>query len=411
MKRRDFILRTLSLGISFLISTQGFADDKKLPFLLVVHCDGGWDQNMVFDNKKSVPKADYETDVTVKSGAGGISYLASPSRPLTSSFFDTYGDNALILNGVYNPSLSYEKALLSSVAGYNTRTGYFTDWLAFYAAQVAPDLSMPYVAIGAPYVAYHNGSFITYLDNSIIKNFQTSPLSDVVAFKVEEEAALIEYINWSHQAASTRLNQDIDRDKFKTFSSSLLKDASIEKAVRALKISDTDDELTKHGKIALNFFKQGYTQAASIQSGAKGSWNTHSDHYASQTKNFEALFTGLSHIISEAKTLEIDQNLVIIVKSELGRSSVLNVAKGKDRWPYTSVLIWSPLVKGGKVLGKTDDQFLGVPIDPLFGDYEGSQPKEMLTLGHIYAAFFEYAGVSAKLIQTLGSPALFLMKI
>ena len=45
----------------------------------------------------------------------------------------------------------------------------------------------------------------------------------------------------------------------------------------------------------------------------------------------------------------------MVVLSEMGRTPKLNSALGKDHWPVTSCLAFGAGVKGGQVIGATDD--------------------------------------------------------
>jgi uncharacterized protein (DUF1501 family) len=54
---------------------------------------------------------------------------------------------------------------------------------------------------------------------------------------------------------------------------------------------------------------------------------------------------------------------VVLVGSEMSRSPVLNAALGKDHWPYTSAVLLGGGLVGGRTIGATNDQFVGMPVD------------------------------------------------
>src|SRR5262245_7665492 len=81
------------------------AGSSFLPYILLVHCSGGWDTTMVFDNKLGVASCTSEDGAFAANGLGGISYVGHASRPAVTNFFDAYGLNAAIVNGIKAGSL------------------------------------------------------------------------------------------------------------------------------------------------------------------------------------------------------------------------------------------------------------------------------------------------------------------
>ncbi len=51
----------------------------------------------------------------------------------------------------------------------------------------------------------------------------------------------------------------------------------------------------------------------------------------------------------------IADKLVLLVTSDFGRTPKYNTGDGKDHWNVTSVLVSGPQIRGGRVVGKTDD--------------------------------------------------------
>ena len=60
-------------------------------------------------------------------------------------------------------------------------------------------------------------------------------------------------------------------------------------------------------------------------------------------------------------------NTVVAVLSEMGRTPKYNSSSGKDHWPYTSAMLISKALQGGRVLGGSNDQLIGVPVDFVTG--------------------------------------------
>jgi uncharacterized protein (DUF1501 family) len=82
---------------------------------------------------------------------------------------------------------------------------------------------------------------------------------------------------------------------------------------------------------------------------------------------------------------------VFVVMSEMGRTPALNNGDGKDHWPYTSVLVMGPGLRGGRVIGATDEFYYGERIDFETGDvYRNGRD---LTVGNLGATLLSIAGV------------------
>jgi len=92
----------------------------------------------------------------------------------------------------------------------------------------------------------------------------------------------------------------------------------------------------------------------------------------------------------------LDQTMIVVL-SEMSRTPKLNGTEGKDHWQFTSALMIGARVRGGTVLGGTDDLQTGLKVDystglPLDGADE-------LKAGNLGAGLIQIAGID---------PALFL---
>ena len=66
---------------------------------LFIYCYGGWDTLKVFTPKFDASYIDMEDDAELAE-ANGITFVDHPDRPAVRSFFETYGDQAVVLNGM-----------------------------------------------------------------------------------------------------------------------------------------------------------------------------------------------------------------------------------------------------------------------------------------------------------------------
>ncbi|MDB2447442.1 DUF1501 domain-containing protein, partial [bacterium] len=140
----------------------------------------------------------------------------------------------------------------------------------------------------------------------------------------------------------------------------------------------------------------GYTQTASVLDETHLAWDTHSNALADQSTRFDSLFGDLKIILDEAVSLGIDDQLLVVVKSEFGRDSRVSV-NSKDHWPYSSCLIWNKTITGGKTVGLTDEYLRGKKLDPYLQTDTGTN-SVLVTHDSIFAALFQSFGVSASLL-------------
>jgi uncharacterized protein (DUF1501 family) len=68
------------------------------------------------------------------------------------------------------------------------------------------------------------------------------------------------------------------------------------------------------------------------------------------------ILEGLNFVGEEAERQKISGNYVVMVGSDFGRTPGYNDTNGKDHWAVTSVLAFGKGIKGGRVLGGTDDR-------------------------------------------------------
>ena len=150
-------------------------------------------------------------------------------------------------------------------------------------------------------------------------------------------------------------------------------------------------------------FASGASLSATIQAGRAHYWDSSVNHFNRQNAGFQNMFSDLSLIMNHAQSLGLLDKISVIVASETGKSPRLNDRQGKDPWPFTSVLLWGGIFRGGSVQGVTDPFLRGIPIDPIFGN-TSSDTKVVPTMGHIFSAIYSASGVPYKLILPNSKP-------
>lgn len=188
-----------------------------------------------------------------------------------------------------------------------------------------------------------------------------------------------------------------------------IRNSMLNKIIDAYQFNAEDNKFIKESKLAINLFKKGVSQCASIQYQGLKAWDSHKNNYDQQSQLYEGLFSDLLRIIDDIKANQLEDKVTIIIKSELGRFPRLNQQEGKHHWPYTSALIWSPITKGNCTIGKTDDAGRGIKINPNFGTTSGGG-LEFLNLNQIYAALAFLNNLRSKEIAADVKPAYVIVK-
>ncbi len=100
-----------------------------------------------------------------------------------------------------------------------------------------------------------------------------------------------------------------------------------------------------------------------------GGWDTHQDNFNRlKTKNLPELDQGLAALFSTLAAKGLLEKTAVCVTGEFGRTPKINPRAGRDHWPRAMfVLLGGGGVKGGQVLGASDENGMGpagTPITP-----------------------------------------------
>ena len=117
---------------------------------------------------------------------------------------------------------------------------------------------------------------------------------------------------------------------------------------------------------AISALSMGLSRCVTITDGRD--WDTHEDN-SFQNPQFQELFTELHDLLSklsqtpgtQGRTL-LDET-VVVVMSEMGRTPKFNSTGGRDHWPYTSAMLISSGISGGRSIGAYNENFSGVGFD------------------------------------------------
>jgi uncharacterized protein (DUF1501 family) len=150
------------------------------------------------------------------------------------------------------------------------------------------------------------------------------------------------------------------------------------------------ERLSQQAEIALASFKAGVCVSANL---TIGQFDSHANNDPDQMKLIPEFLAGIAFLLRRAEELQIREQLVVIVQSEMGRTPTYNNGNGKDHWSIGSIMFLGRGIKGNRVLGETDEKQFQVPINPqtLAIDRENGahvRPE------HIHTALRELAGIA-----------------
>jgi hypothetical protein len=370
--------------------------------LLVINVEGGWDPTMVFDYKGD--QSSISTDGGAVTSVGNFKWVSKSSRPSVDTFMSTYANQLTIVNGIYTKGIGTSDTLAQMTVTKQRTSEVYTDYLTWYAAQAFPTLNISHLLIDAPSVPGDLQALSYQIELPSVKRWQSE--------NTMIPSSLVAFNTWSFENSISKYSGN-NFDSLKLSSLFLNQKRALTLRGVFSGIYDTSlSDFKNRANIALVSFKNNLSGVSTIRYGSENAFDTRhpsTSHFIEQNTLYEALFSDLGWLITELKNNGLGDNTIVVIRSNLGKNPILNSDGGKNPWPYTSLLIWSPLWKGGRVVGKTDANLMGLPIDPIFGT-EGSSNAISLTADNIFAAIFNRLSIPPSGLWANPNPALILFQ-
>ena len=376
MRRRQFIQRGLGLSALGLggFSALSLATSRANRRLLTVYNKGGWDTPLVFDPHPDSSWIDVP-DNTGLSRFGDITIGSSSERNTVSEFFQQHSDKICIVNGIAVGSISHSKCEKMFFTG--SRKLNAPDYASIVASNHSTSRPLPYVILSGPRFTGQYGSIVTNVDSVFSDIIQERGLTHEIphdrisAFLATQTQGSSEKLVQEYQAS---LDRRIELDSWR-------------------ELFDITGNLSTEEKFQMvsELLSEDIAQTVLMQldQPAFHYWDTHSnnDHIQSGCYNFLFEKLGLLMETLESTTDSngnrlIDTTMVLVI-SEMGRMPVYNESQGKDHWPYTSMMLFGDGVRGGSVVGKTDDKLGGKAISMATG--EATESGTILTTENVIA--------------------------
>lgn len=354
------------------------ASDRRFIFVQVL---GGWDVTRAFAPLFGAEAVSMEPDAA-ETSAGDLVYVTHPERPSVDAYFADWGDQTVVVNGLYVPSISHHSAtrlMLTAVVD-----AAYADWGTRIATAHADAHVVPYlVAGGANYAGAHGVHIGRAGTNGQLPGLATGALlvTADVPMPIPSSGASSIVDRYLASAAAVRAAQEAAGGRASALESY---EIALDRAARLKDIAaevdlSTDTSFEGQTALAMRALSNGISRCVSIsypQSNSGVEWDTHAANDLKQSPLFEGLFAGLSELlVALAETpgtvgATLADETTVVVLSEMGRTPFNNGSGGKDHWPYTSAMFIGQGVAGGRVIGAFNDDQFGEKIDLSSGDLD-----------------------------------------
>jgi hypothetical protein len=408
--RRGFLLSaSTALALPALTRAGTGADGRHL---VVVFAQGGWDVSYLFDPKLGLdtvdgPELDEDRfnpdDREYLRSAGDLSFVANDlKRPEVNGFFQRWGDQSAIVNGLWVGSIAHRNCKIRMLTGTRTErspdvgvvTGYATG-----SERPIPYMDLSGIGITGPLAAFsgqagRNNQLKLLLDRQLrvdgprgsdfdypVHSLAPEDDATVRAFLQKRDARFAQARGATGRSLS-RMNDHVES----TERAEALRTQGAAFA-EGLTYGRSPD-LNTQAIAAVDLLSQRLCHTVMIDSGQP--FDTHDDN-AAQHGSFNMLFGGLSTLMESLEGAGLAHNTTVAVLSEMTRTPKRNADGGKDHWPTTSALLFGAGVAGGQVFGATSDG-----LDSLAVDLQSGAPHEagiVPRYDHFAAGLLELTGV------------------
>ena len=372
--------------------------------LVTVFASGGWDTTYALDPKPGVPGIDAPTDGEVTL-FGDLPIYTSASRPAVAGFFAKYAGITAVVNGIQVRAINHPDCSKRILTGTQSEAN--ADMGSIAAWELGRDRPAPYLVLGPSAVSGPLASIAARAGSVNQVRSLLDPaaaLPKTAAFVTEryapdgEEAALLKAFvqKRANRMRELRGVTGYNADRYADFLSALER----RDVLRGFSDGFGDDftftlDVREQIKLGLDAIERGVCWSVHLEQ-AFATWDTHQDN-SRQNDMHQDLFDALTLLGDQLAARPgsgggsmLDETVVTVI-SEMGRTPRMNDQLGKDHWPVTSALVFGGGVRGGRVLGRTDDQLQASNVDLHSGD--ASDAGQQLQYGNFAAGILHLTGV------------------
>ena len=406
MSRRNFLkLCSLAgLGLAAPISFSGLTEAKDAPdetlgypgpYYIVLNASGGWDTTYLMDPKGADGINRLYTAGDIQTA--GAHRFAPNAKHIeqglsNEAFFTKYGAELRVLNGLDLSVNNHTPCERYMATGKLDSLAYPT-FAALVAACHGSEAPLAFLTFGN-YSATGNlvpMSRVPYLQSlkllakaDSVEGIDQHPYHDpFVSDRIERTLQQ----QFEARVSDARLPR-VERSQNMLYAAQVNSKA-LQRVVPFIPESPAKERISQQADIALAAFKAGVCISANL---SIGQFDSHNNNDVDQMKLIPELLAGIDYTLQKAEELQIRDQLVVIMQSEMGRTPTYNNGNGKDHWSIGSIMFLGPGIAGNRVLGATDAAQQLVPVHPGTLSLDPSQGIRIRP-EHIHHSLRQFAGI------------------
>ena len=353
---------------------------------LFLTCFGGWDPTRALVPAFGDSSVDMEVGATPLT-VGDLTFVDHPGRRAARGTLTRWGSQMSLLHGVLVPSVAHFACMQLLRTG---ALGGAPDWPAILGDASAGAEPLPHVVLSGP--SYPDrlsaavapvgraGQLGALIDGRALEWTGAPPLTTPLEVAAAEDA-LVAARRAGAAAGAARPG----------VAALLAGHAEAEDRVDALLAGAAGLSWSAGGPFldqarqAARLLQAGLCRTASVAHPAL--WDSHSENDVYQNVLWEETIGSLGLLLDELAAAPgpaggrlLDETVVVLM-SEMGRTPRLNSDRGKDHWPYTSMLMIGGGLPGGRTLGAYDAGLLGSAVGPDGAPDPGGAPLGTADIG------------------------------
>ncbi len=337
------------------------------PYYVVFNASGGWDTTYLMD-----PKGINEINRLYKEGeiqTCGVHKFAPNKKSAVGGmcnedFYAEFGGDLLAFNGLDYSVNNHSPGARYMATGKLDSLAYPT-FAALVAACRGSTCPLAFLTFGN-YSA--TGSLVAMSRVPYLPSLQKIASADAIDGNAQapyHAPFVLSQIELALQEAH-QANQNVPRLPRAERSENMLYAAQVnskalERVTKFIPKTTPPDRLSQQAEIALASFKAGVCVSANLDI---GQFDSHANNDPDQMKLIPEFLAGIAYLLRRAEELNIRDQLVVIIQSEMGRTPTYNAGNGKDHWSIGSALFLGHGIKGNRVIGATDEKQFAFPLDP-----------------------------------------------
>jgi hypothetical protein len=411
LSRRQLLRAALVGGSAAtgLLSSRVWSSGAHQPYegqlLVTLQLDGGVDVTQLCDpkvNVKGEPRINYWADAADPGQAGNLFYAPVANN---AAFFERFGRDMLVINGVDSQTNSHETGKLFNWTGSNAEGR--PSLSALFAAAQSPEQPLAYSVFDgfsrtAGLIGYNRFDDLSNMRALIRPNID--PWSGGVKRAETDVLRSQQLVHDGVQSLLLQPNLSVrQRQSALRFVEAREGREGLQRLARLVPAEEDiqrredftaggmnfSSSLKQQMQGALLVFKSGLGSAADL---ALGGFDSH-DIHDPVSESLLAHFASAVHFFWDyAEELGLADRIVLVIGSDFSRTNFYNAGNGKDHWPIGSYIVMEQGAPwGDRVVGLTDELHFAraINVKTLKEDSKGV----LMTPSHVHKALQVYLGL------------------